>query len=230
MIRWLIAHPGPDLERGMFLSRPEIDEGKRFRHPGRHRQWLLGRAAAKVLLARQAAAAGESCLPSHCIQVHRTPDGWPQPMADGRALPVSLSISHTGERALCAVCPESEGLVGADIELVAPRSDSFMEDYYTSGERQRLATLPAGARDKLATVIWCIKEAALKACRTGFHRSATSVEVLTLAHYPGGAWKKADVMLKDGGDAAGVGSRLECYWRLAENDSLAMAIARITSA
>jgi phosphopantetheinyl transferase len=222
MIRWLLAHPGPALDRGVFLSQLEADEGKRFRHPGRHRQWLLGRAAAKTLLVKQAAADGGQELPFRGIQVHRTPDGWPQPMAQGRVLPLSLSISHTGERALCAVCPEGEGLIGADIELVATRSESFMEDYYTNGERMRLMALPDGARDKLASVIWCIKEAVLKARRTGFHESATSVEVLALDHFTTSAWKKAVVEMKDG-------TRPETYWRLSENDSVAMAIAKITS-
>ncbi len=222
MIRWLLAHPGPALDRGVFLCRQEADEGKRFRHPGRHRQWLLGRAAAKTLLMQHSAADGGKDLPFRGIQVHRTPDGWPQPMADGRVLPLSLSISHTGERALCAVCPENEGLLGADIELVATRPASFMEDYYTQDERLRLAALPAGTRDKLATVIWCIKEAVLKARRTGFHESATSVEVLALDHFPTGVWKKAEVVLKDG-------SRPETYWRLSQDDSLAMAIAKISA-
>jgi phosphopantetheinyl transferase len=217
----MLARPGPGLNDREFLSLLELDEGRRYRHAGRYRQWLLGRAAAKALLERHAENIGYEIPSQKAINVHRTPDGWPLPQTlDGRALPVSLTISHTGDRAFCALCPEGEGTVGADIELVAPKSKPLLEDFYTGGERKRLSILPEKAHPRAATLIWCIKEAVLKARRTGFKESATSVEVESFDLLPRRVWRKAEVVQKDG-------TRPEVWWRLCENDTLAMAIARI---
>jgi len=197
MIRWLLARPGPGLDDHEFLCLSEIHEGRRYRHPGRYRQWLLGRAAAKTLLERTAGDLALDLPPQKLIHVRRTPDGWPQPLTiKGTHLPVSLTISHSGEQALCAVCPDTEGTIGADIEVVADRSRHFYEDYYTDQERTLLEQLPDDWENKAGTVIWCIKEAVLK------------------------AQKKAIVETKNG-------TRPEVYWRLSADETMAMAIARI---
>jgi len=221
MIRWLVGGPGPALDEKAFLCPSEAEEGRRYRHPGRYRQWLLGRAAAKALLRRHAELWDDQPPSVKQINVRRTGDGWPQPLdSEGRPLDVSLSISHTGEKAFCALCPVGEGKVGADMERVAERPDSLLEDFYTDGERERLGYLPRKSRDKMATVVWCIKEAILKARRTGFKESAKSVDVVSLEHLPAAGWKEARVVLADG-------SRPEVFWRLARDGGLAMAIARI---
>ena len=221
MIRWLLARPGPGLDDHGFLCLSEVHEGRRYRHPGRYRQWLLGRAAAKTLLQR---TAGELAIevPQHKqIHIRRTPTGWPQPLTlQGQHLPVSLSISHSGEQALCAVCPDLEGTVGADIEVVDERPRHFYEDFYTDGERELLEQLPIELGHKVGTIIWCIKEAVLKARRTGFHNSATSIDVLSLDLSEPRTWKKAVVESRDG-------TRPEVYWRLSEDETQAMAIARL---
>jgi len=221
MIRWLLARPGPGLDDHGFLCLSEIHEGRRYRHPGRYRQWLLGRAAAKTLLERTAGDLALDLPPQKLIHVRRTPDGWPQPLTiKGTHLPVSLTISHSGEQALCAVCPDTEGTIGADIEVVADRSRHFYEDYYTDHERTLLEQLPDDWENKAGTVIWCIKEAVLKAQRTGFHQSTTSVDVLSLDLADPRTWKKAIVETRDG-------TRPEVYWRLSADETMAMAIARI---
>jgi phosphopantetheinyl transferase len=221
VIRWLVARPGPGLDGKSFLCPQEAEEGKRYRHPGRYRQWLLGRAAAKTLLARHAKASGDANLPPALIHVKRTQEGWPEPMrAGGQPLAVSLSISHSGDKAFCVLCPDEEGTLGADIESIAARSPHFLEDYYTESERQRLSALPTGKRDWMATVFWCIKEAALKARRTGFHESADSVNVISLESMDARTWKNAEVVLKDG-------IRPEAYWRVDEGGKMALAIVRL---
>lgn len=223
MIRWLLARPGPGLDDHGFLCLGEVHEGRRYRHPGRYRQWLLGRAAAKTLLERTAGDLAIDVPAQKQIHVRRTPDGWPQPLtAKGEHLPVSLSISHSGERALCAVCPDPEGTVGADIEVVAERPRHFYEDFYTDQERGLIEQLPGDWGHKVGTVIWCIKEAVLKARRTGFRNSATSVDVLSLDLADPRTWKKAVVETREG-------ARPKVYWRLSADETLAMAIARIPS-
>jgi len=218
MIRWLLASAGPGLDHRSFLSAAEMEEGKRYRHPGRYRQWLLGRAAAKLLMKRHLPIAPDQ------INIKRTEDGWPMPLTlDGEAWPISLTISHTGDQALCAMCPDSEGTIGADLEPVAEKSRPLLEDFYTDAERQHILSLEPDHQAREATLGWCIKEAVLKARRVGLKESAKSVSLLSLqrSQRPG-AWNPARVELKDG-------SRPGVWWRLAEGDSLAMAIARLPS-
>ena len=119
--------------------------------------------------------------------------------------------------------PEEEGTVGTDIEIVAPRSRYFLEDFYTDEEQMILAILPEDLRPRAATVFWCIKEAVLKARRTGLKHSAKSVEVRALDFTLPQAWRKASVDLKDG-------PAPEVWWRLSEDHSMAMAIARLSPA
>lgn len=222
MIRWLTARPGPALDQRNFLCAAEVAEGQRYRHPGRYRQWLLGRAAAKVLLDKHSQAAGQAELLPGSIHIQRIDTGWPKPRyVDGGDIPVSLSISHTSDKALCALCPKAEGTLGADIEVIAPRSKHLLEDFYTSAEREYLHALESAEQARAATIIWCIKEAALKARRTGFHESATSVAVGVIDSSCEYVWKRAQVILKDG-------TRPEAFWRLSADSSLAMAIVRIS--
>ncbi len=222
MIRWLMASPGPALDQKNFLCAAEEEEGQRYRHPGRYRQWLLGRAAAKVLLDKHTQSSGLAELLPGSIYIQRVETGWPRPRyVAGGNIPVSLSISHTGDKALCALCPESEGSLGADIEEIAPRSKHLLEDFYTSGEREYLQALEAAEQARAATIFWCIKEAALKARRTGFHESATSVAVDSIDSNTAKIWKRARVVLKDG-------TRPEAFWRLSADKRMAMAIVRIS--
>jgi len=221
VIRWLMASPGPALDKKNFLCAAEAKEGQRYRHPGRYRQWLLGRAAAKVLLNKHTQATGLAELLPGSIHIQRVDTGWPRPRyVEGGDIPVSLSISHTSDKALCALCPKAEGTVGADIEEIAPRSKHLLEDFYTSGEREYLHTLEPDEQARAATIVWCIKEAALKARRTGFHESATSVAVDSIDSTGAHTWKRARVILKDG-------TRPEAYWRLSADRRMALAIVKI---
>jgi phosphopantetheinyl transferase len=221
MIRWLLTRDLPEFNPGLFLNPREEEEGRRFRHPGRRRQWLLGRAAAKVLLQRNARESGAPSVPPSRLWVHRTDEGWPEPLGpEGRPLPVSLTISHTGDLAFCALCPDGEGSLGADMERVEARVDAFLEDYYTPLEQTRLRALPPLARNQMATVLWCIKEAVLKALRTGLALHPTLIEVRELELLPPQAWKRAEVLLVDG-------TRPDVYWCLIDKGQVAIAVARI---
>jgi 4'-phosphopantetheinyl transferase len=221
MIRWLLASAGPGLTRRSFLCPSELEEGQRYRHPGRYRQWLLGRAAAKTLLTRHARAMGSEPPAPGQINLKRTEDGWPRPQTlEGQTLPYSLTISHTGERALCALCPDSEGTIGADLEPVAEKSRPLLEDFYTDDERELILGLAKHRQATEATLYWCIKEAVLKARRVGFKESAKTVQVRSLGRPGAQTWNRARVELRDG-------TIPDVWWRLAEGETMAMAIARL---
>jgi 4'-phosphopantetheinyl transferase len=103
-------------------------------------------------------------------------------MLGDQALPITLSISHSGDRAFCAAVGMlssgeiTGGMLGADIERIETRSPGFVEAYFTETESALLERAPARSRDILVTATWSAKEAALKALHLGLTvdtRSAT---------------------------------------------------------
>ena len=170
-----------DTTRPDFLSTPELQTYTGLRFPKRRREWLLGRWTAKQLLRRSLAA--YRSLPLSAISVIADPDGAPYLAVDreGR-LPASLSISHRGGRAFCALSPAFSPSIGADIEHVEPRAAVFVNDFFTESEAARVWACSEAVRDVLITVIWSAKEAVLKALREGLRMDTRSVEV---GHVPG---------------------------------------------
>jgi 4'-phosphopantetheinyl transferase len=115
-------------------------------------------------------------LALNAISVDNDPDGAPFLCVEGKGrLSLSLSISHRQERALSALCASYP--VGADIERVETHAPSFVRDYFTAREADRVFGTPAQRRDVLATVIWSAKEAVLKAVRLGLRVDTRKVEV-----------------------------------------------------
>ena len=122
------------------------------------RRWTAKRAVAAVLdrdVAPIALAAVE-------IRHHVT--GAPYVEVDGRPVAIDVSLSDRAGWAVCLVGPPggSRGPLGIDLELVEPRSDAFVGDFFTADESAYVRRLAAGeARDEAANLIWSAKEAAL---------------------------------------------------------------------
>jgi len=66
---------------------------------------------------------------------------------------VSLSISHRGGLALCAVANGSVTL-GCDVELVEPRSQAFLADFLTPAARAAVAAAAGEAPGARSTGVW----------------------------------------------------------------------------
>jgi 4'-phosphopantetheinyl transferase len=65
-----------------------------------------------------------------------------------------------------------------DLELVEPRTDRFVDDYFTVAERAYVAALsPVERRHEAANLIWSAKEAALKVQQVGLRVDTRTVEV-----------------------------------------------------
>ena len=173
MIQWLVQS-GSDLPEpaageipSSVLSAAEETHYRGLHSAKRRRDWLLGRWTAKRLL--QAVLTGQDGKTAPAlaeIQIANDPRGVPislrpRPLTGGQ-----LSISHGHGRAFCAVSLESFP-IGADLESVEPRSERFVTDYFTRGERQLVEVVTATRRSLLTTAIWSGKEAALKALQLG---------------------------------------------------------------
>jgi 4'-phosphopantetheinyl transferase len=165
-----------DLDRGSpWLSPVEQQTLAAFRFPKRRDEWLLGRWTAKSLLRSLPAYRG---LPPQAIEVYNEPDGAPGlTLPAGSPSPGSLSISHSGPYALCALASGPDLRIGADLELVESRSEGFIEDYFTPCEREMVHTAPRESRDFVATLVWSLKEAMLKALGVGLRWDTRRVEV-----------------------------------------------------
>jgi 4'-phosphopantetheinyl transferase len=86
---------------------------------------------------------------------------------------------------VCLVGPPGSaaaGSLGIDLEIVEPRTDRFVTDFFTVREADHVLGLPAGEpRDEAANLIWSAKEAALKLQQVGLRADTRTVEV-TFGH------------------------------------------------
>jgi 4'-phosphopantetheinyl transferase len=157
-----------------WLSRAERDRAAAFRVPKRRQDWLLGRWTAKRALLSVPAIAeptpGDRRTggPDHealaRAEIRAAASGVPEPFWDGSPLPWSLSLSHSGGRAVSALARAGAAL-GCDLEEIAPRSPGFLEEAFTGEERERVA---ASAEPDLASALcWSAKESVMKALGEG---------------------------------------------------------------
>ena len=132
----------------------------------RREDWLGGRLAAKALVRRSWPRAGAKPAWS-AMTVAADANGEPELLLDAEAGATlhdgapRLSISHSGDVAAAVVSWDHDRLVGIDVERVARRDAAFARTYFTEAEQAWAAAEAAPARAH--TILWAVKEAALKA-------------------------------------------------------------------
>jgi len=189
-IYWLCEDAPADMDTAL-LSPAEAAAYAALRTAKRRRDWLLGRRVAKRLVQASVAARTGQTLPLHDIAILSHADGWPQvtlPTLGVDAPPLTLSISHSHDRAFCALLWGDRPL-GCDLEFIEPRSPGFVADYFTAGERALVAAMPETQRAVLANAIWSGKEAALKAIRRGLAEDTRLVTCLPGQEADAGGWR-----------------------------------------
>lgn len=189
MIRALLQGDRP--RKLDWLAAGERDRAAAMTVPWRREDFLLGRWAAKRLLASVL-----GCEPGPALEIRAAPSGRPEALLDGQPLRLSISISHREGLALAAVDDAGRPL-GADLEAVEPRSDAFVRDYFT---RSEIAAVAAGERNLLANLIWSAKESALKALRTGLRLDTRSVEVRLPEDGGSEGWRPLAVHARETGE------------------------------
>jgi 4'-phosphopantetheinyl transferase EntD len=161
----------------------------------RRSEWLAGRLAAKYLFLNQLEM-GEvdgdrewpprlmplaaQSLDDFPVSLFRavelcpssTVDGGPPRLRfGGKPYEIAVSLSHAGNNA-CA-CMSKWSTIGLDVEKVLPKVEVFYQSNFTISEKD-WADVPAVSKELgrhwLYTLLWTIKEAALKA-RTVVHKS-----------------------------------------------------------
>ena len=158
-----------------WLSESEAARLDSLRSAKRRRDWRLGRWTAKLAISAYRNLLGDSQT-LRDVEIRSAPSGAPEVFFAGQPAPDTVSLSHRGGVAVCAVAPSSVAL-GCDLEIVEIRGDSFTADYFTEEERELVARACADDRPRLLTVLWSGKESALKALRLGLRLDTRSVEV-----------------------------------------------------
>ena len=189
-VYWLCEGRG-DEDEATLLGPQEHAAYAALRTAKRRGDWLLGRRVAKRLLHAALSARLGSAPPLREIVILPHPDGWPQvalPTLATAAPPLRLSISHSHDRAFCALTLADVPL-GGDLELIEPRSPGFVADYFTAAERELMAAAPPDRQATLANAIWSGKEAALKAIRRGLAEDTRLVSCLPGTDGAAAGWR-----------------------------------------
>ena len=150
-----------------------------MRFAKRRSDWRLGRWTAKRALS--------ICLdvPAHSqvfkkMEIRPAPSGAPEVFLANQPAAVTISLSHRDGRAACAVAMCGVEM-GCDLEMVEPRSDVFVGDYFTIEEQALVARASAADRTRLLALLWSAKESALKALHQGLRLDTRCVIVNPLA-------------------------------------------------
>ena len=102
--------------------------------------------------------------------------GKPRARIIGKTIPeeIDFSVSHSSGMVVARAIPKREGRIGVDIEAVRSFAPATLEAFLTKRE---FRTLPRIRRNERATLLWCIKEAYLKALGVGLLIHPQRVEV-----------------------------------------------------
>lgn len=146
-----------------------------LRFPKRRADWRLGRWTAKHAVADYLHLAHDPGILA-TIQIRPASTGAPEVFIDEAPGNVAASLSHRGGIAACAVGAPG-AMLGCDVEVVEPRSDAFVADYFTTEEQAMTRQAPDPVRFALIGLIWSAKESALKALRTGLRSDTRCVSV-----------------------------------------------------
>lgn len=208
MLSWHSLGEG-DLPAGDdWLATGEADRAASMRFTKRRGEWLLARWTAKQALAAKLGLADDSVsLASIEIRtiIGGEAQGAPEVFVDGLRCEIGISLTDRADWAVCTVGDIVE--LGCDLELVEPRSEGFVRDFFTPREQVAVADPPFEAsRDAVANLVWSAKESALKVLRTGLRRDTRSVEVSFPVEQPVEGWQALLVRTEEGRDLPG-------WWR-----------------
>lgn len=172
-IYWLEQSETAVPEEDGWLGPNELRHLRGLRIPKRRNDWRLGRWTGKRAVAAYLLLTNRE---EQDVEIRPSMSGAPEVFLDGKLADIAISLSHRAGSAACAVAPFGT-ILGCDLELIEPRSDAFLADYFTDAEQAWIRRAAATHRDQLVTVLWSAKESALKALRTGLRLDTRSVSV-----------------------------------------------------
>jgi 4'-phosphopantetheinyl transferase len=164
--------PAPAVERlSGLLSPDELEREAHYRHADLRRRFVVARGALRYLL-------GAYLLTDpHQVSFHLSAAGKPSIASPESGLPLSFSLSHSGNLALVALAWQAP--LGIDLEDLARPIDyqAVAARFFAPAETSRLNELPVDLRREMFLRTWVLKEAYLKALGCGLTRSLDRIEV-----------------------------------------------------
>ncbi len=185
-----------------WLTPPEAERLNGMRYTKRRDEARLGRWTAKHAVARALGRPLASAALA-AVVIRNASDGAPEVFVGDEPAGISISMTDRAGWGVCTVATGA-GALGCDLELVEPRTERFVADYFTPAERALVAAAP-GDHALLANLIWSAKESALKVLREGLRLDTRSVEV-ELRDEPGPGWRRLAV-------STTAGRRFPGWWR-----------------
>jgi 4'-phosphopantetheinyl transferase len=158
-----------------WLSAKESAVLNGMRFAKRRADWRLGRWTAKHAVASFLELPTDAQALAE-IEIRPASSGAPEVFIRNCPAAVTVSISHRSGASICAVTMSGVDL-GCDQEVIEPRSDAFVADYFTENEQALVAHVCEAERSRLVTLLWSAKESALKALREGLRLDTRSVDV-----------------------------------------------------
>ncbi len=190
-----------------------------FKFSKKRNDWLLGRWTAKNTV-KAFLKKSHPGLTFSQIEVRAAEDGAPEVFVEHGPLPVFISLSHSNGVGFCTIAQPGTAL-GCDVEKIEPRSDAFIDDYFTKEEIAGFTAF-SGKPELCANLIWSAKESALKAIRSGLRIDPLLVEV-NFNHSPNFEnWQKLEV------NAPRLSKRFFGYWK-ADDDFVNTVLAGVPS-
>ena len=166
----------PSVDDWLSANEQALLDAMRFAK--RRSDWRLGRWTAKNALAlcflHLKLPADPQVLAS--IEIRSASTGAPEAYFGDQPAAASISLSHRAGMAACAVTMPGVEL-GCDLEIVEPRSDAFVADYFTTAEQSFIAQASVADYPRLLAMLWSAKESTLKALHEGLRLDTRSVIV-----------------------------------------------------
>jgi 4'-phosphopantetheinyl transferase len=180
-----------------WLSTDEVIRLEQFRMEKRRLDWRRGRWAGKCAVCRCLGLPDDS-ESLRRLEIRPAESGAPEVFLDDEPVPLTISISHRGHYAACAIAPAGAAL-GLDLEMIEPRQSAFLSDYFAAEEQEAMWKLGPQERWRLAALLWSAKESALKALRAGLRQDPRCFAVDDIAPLTHGAEWSALAVRQIGG-------------------------------
>ncbi len=146
-----------------------------LRFPKRRADWRLGRWTAKHAVAHSLDFPHDAQTLAG-VEIRPAASGAPEVFLGDEPANLAISLSHRSGTAACAVAT-GEAKLGCDLEMIEPRSDAFVADYFTEQEQEVVRQACTADRFLLIALIWSAKESALKVLRAGLRIDTRSLSV-----------------------------------------------------
>lgn len=185
-----LSHLPGDLD---WLHPEESEYLATLRFENRRNDWLLGRWTAKRALLSFLEKEGLA-MEIKAIAIRKAGSGAPV-AAFGVPVPAcTLSISHRAGHAIAVAAP-GDVRIGCDLELIEPRSEAFIADYFSDRERELIQNNPPF----FSNLFWCVKESVMKATGKGMRIHPGRIEVEVEMKRQEEGWQRAVARLDPGG-------------------------------